>query len=247
MMELCSMHDDSDKLSNEQLTLLYSEMMNFQDLKPLIIDEVGKFIENLLSTNDTCVNVFKVFTPKCNTFYDNNQNVHSLCSETDKVALLLINDYGCKYKRPCWKRYINYFQTLESFEYHLFKPTQLFAAVLNCIASQPNNSKDLLIRLKQEMTDSLNKCLVGYIVRLLNVFRGYIPKYQVDMDLYEQERAKAYLLLNKHVNPYSDDILQQIEHLINNKTINITQEYLVKILNAYTGESWYMQDGLVKH
>lgn len=247
MMELCAMHDNSDTLSTESLAILYIEMMNYQDLKPLIIDEVGQFIEKLSSTNNSLVKSFQVFTPKSTTFYENDQNVHSLYSETDKIALLLIKDYGCKYTRPKWPKFVKYFATLESFEYNPYKLASLFAATLNCINNQPRNVRDeLMIRLRQEMTESINKCLVGYIVRLLNVFRGYISKYQVNVDSYEQERSRAYLLLNKHVNPYSDDILDQIESLINNKVIEIPQ-YLVEILNAYTGESWYIQDGLVKH
>jgi hypothetical protein len=247
MMELCSMHDNSHNLSNENLALLYFEMLNYQDLKPIIIDEVGKFITKLMKTNDSLVDVFKVFTPKTTTFYENNQNVHSICSSTDKIALLVIADYGCKYSRPKWRKYNIYFQTLESYDYHSFKLTRLFAAVLNCIKNQPSDiHKELMIRLKQEMSDSIDKCLIGYIVRLLNVFRGYITKYEVDIDSYEQERSKAYLLLNKHINPYSDDIMQQIQTLINNKVI-IIPHFLIEILNAYTGESWYMQDNVVKY
>lgn len=242
-MELCAMHDTSENLSVDKLALLYIEMMEFQDLKPLITEEVASFI----AANDMVDDRFKVFIPKTRTFYENDQNVHAVCSQTDKMALLLIHDYGCKYKRPKWTNFSSYFQRLESYDYDHFKPTCLFAATLNCIQHQDTAiRKELMTRLKQEMKDSINKCLIGYIVRLMNVFRGYIVKYQVDMDCYEQERARAYLLLNKYVNPYSDDILYQIETLINNKVVCIHEDHTIQILNAYTGECWINVDGLIK-
>lgn len=237
LMKLASLYDKDLFLSTKDRIHLYNTMLEYDELKSYGEMELGKIIPYLdfIKNSDR------------KTFYEKNHNVHDLCTNTVKVALDLIHNFGeGDYTRPAeFSNFSAFFSSLETHTFHAFCPKRLFTAVYNYAKKSPYRD-ELMKRISEEITESEGLCITGCIVRLVNVLRGYDDKFQVNLDAYETVKARTFYKLTKLINPYTDDILVQIENIVNSHQIKLPKKYALKILKAYTGESWIKKGKLLK-
>jgi len=243
-------------LFDGKITLIV-KMLRFEELKVFAFAELSKLIEKLTRDHDIKgLRMLKLvaynsgfelqaFVPMGKTFYDDSQNVHILSARTIEVAKWLIEKFGDKeYRRPSeFIGYDAFFDALESHSFHAFEPTQLFSAVYS-YTTRSRHVDELLCRMKQEMMDSHGLCVTGCIVRLVNALRGFDENVQVDLDLYEAAKTKAFHELTKSIDACGDNILEQIKDVVNKGVVSIPRRYALKILNSYTGEKWVVRKNI---
>lgn len=241
LRHLSSVYDRAETMTMDERVVLYREMMEYDELKLFAEEEITNLYEHFKRNKD--LNSLKLlgieqFVPKSKTFYEDGQNVHILSKSTVNVAKQLIAEYGQDpYFRPKeFKEYQQFFDDLEQHSFYAFDPKQLFMAVY-MYAINSRHSTELLIRIKEEISSAEGLCITGMVVRLINALRGFDTRFQVKLSRYEDALALTFYALNKVIDPF-EDVLHQIEEVINNGTVNIPPKYALKILKAYTGETW---------
>ena len=238
-------YDTDDMLDIDDRINLYRRMMDYDELRPFAIESVTKLVKEASGRELEKYRVFnlKMFIPHRVAFYDDEHNVHGLSAETVRVAINIINKWPCNYHRPRELSFPAFFTDLEQSVFYDFDPKKLFASIWMCVTSSPH-SCELKRRVNEELSDATGMCLTGCITRLVNVIRGFQPDFETIMDDYEYARSKVYYELNKHINPYEDDILNQIVTVVNSGTVSLPEKHALFILKAYTGETWRRIDGM---
>lgn len=198
-------------------------------------------------------NMLENWIPKMGkTLYFNPENVHVFSSEAIKVAKKIIKQYPQKYNRPYNSVFespnaYTYFELIENDPYYCgIKLTDLFASIW-CYISKHKLYSYFVQRLLQEIEESIDVCLSGRFVRLVNVINGVDENFTFFVKEQEYHQSYIFHLLNKHVNVLDlENFEQSVEECINTnidlikaiESNNIQKEGVIQILQNYTKTNW---------
>ncbi len=180
-------------------------------------------------------------------FYQKTHNVHIISGSTVANANRFIELYRSTYTgRPYDHVFFDTIESCPTYNDDSLNILDLFAAIYRFIEESAYKT-DLHRRLKEEMDDAVGTCLTGHVCRLFNVLRGYVDNdldvvIENDYDLY---RTKIFSNLTKVVNVYDDraKLLVDIKSIVNENLIDINDNFILSVLNEYTGEEWYRHNG----
>lgn len=148
---------------------------------------------------------------KSSSLYGDAQSAHNevICNESVRQALQLFEDTKHLSFSPDFERPVNtiIYQwygespttqvviTRISIDHTIFGSTdegkiftmaELFERVILYIQAHPETERILKERLYEEIQDMSNLCATGYVNRVMNIFRGVVDDYQVNIDFGEQ-------------------------------------------------------------
>jgi Leucine-rich repeat (LRR) protein len=187
-------------LSNNNISSLPIEIINCRYLKYLYfgdnpIEEIDiritRFIERMRNYNN-------------HGLFNNSQNIHSssIQQSTNKSINNLMKDIIIVKKEDlikelvllnpkCLDQLIEYLDIKDIHSTLLINFEDLFLRVLQRIILSEHKT-ELLIRLDDEMSDSMCKCFTGRLTRLVNVLVGFFD--DIEINISESERISAIIL-----------------------------------------------------
>lgn len=261
-------------LSNETLLvhydriLMYKELLEhttepeLKDLHISVVTSVHSYYREIVLRNnnyelDTMYTVLEKWIPKIGkTIYSNPENVHSFSEEAIKIAKKIIKQHPQKYHRPYYHNVFGllespivytYFELIENDpDFNGIKLTDLFASIWDYISKHKMYTY-FLQRLLQEIVDSIDVCLSGRFIRLVNVINGIDEFYNFFANIKEYNKSHIFHLLNVNVCMLDlENFPQNVEKCINTnvdlieaiKTHKIPVEDMTQILQNYTKTPW---------
>lgn len=90
-----------------------------------------------------------------------------------------------------------------------FTAYSLFTSVIKYINKSEHKS-ELIIRLKQEINEMDKLCISGHITRIINVFKGFDERFEVNMNFADQLKSVIKTLLSKEINKLEDSELHNM-------------------------------------
>ena len=203
------------------------------------------------------------------TIYQNSQNVHAFSKPAVRTAKLLIQEFQHSYfSFTDAKALTTVGAREEALEYFLFSPeikkylnllesdssyqgvflTDLFAAVW-FYTSKSGCQEFLRKRLLEEIKDSVDTCLSGKFIRLVNVINGVDENFSFTLQKTEYDKSYVFHQLNKLVDVCNwETITEQVQSYINDRidVKNISPEEIINILQSYTKGVWNYVNGTYK-
>lgn len=214
-------------------SLRYMMMRFQQDGDNVVADNV------VAADNETVNAAFNVPLSITKTIYNDKQNVHSFTDDTLAIAAKLVRLYPSEYTGRPWDH--SFFDKIESTRdcvYGDINVRDLFASTLKYI-NQSEHREDLMVRLREEMDESIDMCLSGHIVRLINTLRGFSSEFETTLDPYEYIKAKTFHSLNMKIDVFdTQNLIGQVESFVNDKSIELDRQYAIRILTDYTRCRW---------
>jgi len=265
LQQLLQLHDQEDTLNSQTRIKVYKDLLDittYLDLNDLqsdviqsvrayykILREKGCVFDLLLFEHTFQDQAYKTFgfitfTP---TVYDNPQNVHVFADPTTRAAKNIIKKYPAHYFRPTElanTEFDPFFQTIETTNsVHGIQLTKLFASIWLVITIK---DKNLVTRLIEEIKDTKDVCLTGYVVRLVNVLSGTLPGLGLQIEQREYNKSFIFHQINKNIDAFDVlNIQNQVKHIINNLVDkqDIPTSQVLYALEAYTKIKWYTVSG----
>lgn len=255
---------NENKLVHYERLLMYKNLLEqtknseLKDLHTDVVTSLHSYYQEIVVRNDNheidmLYNVLEKWIPKLGkTLYSNPENIHGFSTEAIRVAKKIIKQHPQKYQRPCDHVFdspiaTTYFRLIENdFLYNGIKLTDLFASIWDYISNHELYSY-FLERLLQEIEDSVNVCLSGRFVRLVNVINGVDENYQFFVKKQEYHKSYIFHLLNSHVSMLDlENFVQNVEECVNanadlikaTRSKELQKSEVIQILQNYTKTNW---------
>jgi len=169
-------------------------------------------------------------------FYENKQNAHDevLNQETIQKALLLFQD-TTKYHKADSNPYKEMPELLEEWygksdvldgiltrtkidntqfgdpDIRMFSISSLLYEILLFIQNaEPDLRENLKRRLFEEFEDVGGLCSTAYVMRFMNIFRGYVEKYEANIDFKDQLFSKVSIIVSEHFLRKGDRVPEEV-------------------------------------
>jgi hypothetical protein len=264
LTHLFSLLSKETELNYYDRILMYKDLLEhtldaeLKDLHTSVLENLHSYYKEIVFRNNdhelnTIYNLLGRRIPKMGkTLYFNPENVHVFSKEATEIALKIIKQYPQKYRRPRNSVFnsttmCSYFDLIESDRpYNGIELTDLFASIWEYIGK--HQLYDFFLRrLLQEIEDSVNVCLSGRFVRLVNVINGVDDDFVFSVSKQEYHQSYIFHLLNKHVNILDlENFEQNVEQCINTnadlvkttRSNDIQKEEVIRILQNYTKSEW---------
>lgn len=195
--------------------------------------------------------------------YNSKENVHIINSDTLKVAAQLVDDYytdDADVQREYSILLLNCPSSVvrnvsgaiqriqESTTKYGYGKAFTLSKLLLSVVSYIEQSKDkieLYKRLYEELADMDKKCSTGYIVRLINVLRGFSDKYEVNLPVKDQIYARLSILIENDLKTNEDIVADP--SLINEYVIKEKERYIKDLLQEYPSETKEVDNAIYKY
>lgn len=264
LTHLFSLLSRETELNYYDRILMYKNLLEhtsdpeLKDLHESVLTNLHSYYkERVFCNNDhelnTIYSLLGRWIPKTGkTLYFNPENVHVFSKAAIEVALKIIKQHPQKYRRPRNPVFnstttCKYFDLIESDRpYNGIELTDLFASIWEYIGK--HQLYDFFLRrLLQEIEDSVEVCLSGRFVRLVNVINGVDDDFLFSVAKQEYHQSYIFHLLNKHVNILDlENFSQNVEQCINTnadlikatRSNDIQKEEVIRILQNYTKSKW---------
>lgn len=247
MQILASFYDIEETLSFNQRIVLYEKMLTLEDLKHFAIESIKNWlpelpegkrrdVAQLLKTKFLPIPIF-------DTFFHDKQNVHILASSTTDVAKRLCDRFGDELTKTPQelKRFSGILKEIKRSEFE-FDGSKLLKAIWYVVSVSIHNI-EMLNRLKEELVECENVCLVGCVSRLINALRGFgLDEFETKINEYEIEKSRIFHKLSSMWD-VTDPDLKKIQTIVNSHPTEFSGKFILQILNDYTGTKWQMVDG----
>ena len=189
LTHLCSTLNKETELNYYDRILMYKNLLEqtldpeLKDLHTDVLTNLRSYYkESVLRNNDHELNTIYSLLERWilrieKTLYLNSENVHGFSNTATKIALKIIKQHPQKYCRPRNSVFnsittCKYFDLIESDSpYNGIELTDLFASIWEYIGKHQLYTF-FLRRLLQEIENSVDACLSGRFVRLVNVING---------------------------------------------------------------------------
>lgn len=247
-----------DRISMYKHLLEYTLDPELKDLHKSVLTSLNSYYKEITFRNNcheihTICSLLEKWIPKMGkTLYLNSENVHVFSKAATEIALKIIKQHPQKYCRPCNLVFnsitaCKYFNLIESDSpYNGIELRDLFASIWEYIGKH-QRSDFFLQRLLQEIEDSVEVCLSGRFVRLVNVINGVDDAFVLSVEKQQYNQSYIFHLLNKHVNILDlENFSQNVEQCVNTnadlikatRSNDIQKEEVIQILQAYTKSKW---------
>lgn len=258
---LITLFDQEHSLTHNVRVRMYEELLDAVTsdylLSTLLLDDILKglrqYCDELASSHDyhTIYKFEDTFSKwmhiPAKTVYHNPQNAHMFMTPAVQAAKEIMNKYPSVYiQRPFEHSFFDMIET-EVLVNGIHMPS-LFASVWEYISN--HKEKDLMTRLLEEMDDSVDMCLSGHLVRLVNSVKGFDNNsFHFNIELYEYNKARVFHLINKTLDLTTlDNFLERMQIALNgvlNEVINedISTHDILQILKDYSKHQWLFVDG----
>lgn len=264
LTHLFSLLSKETELNYYDRILMYKNLLEhtseseLKDLQASVLTDLHSYYkESVFRNNDhelnTIYNLLGRWIPKMGrTLYSNPENVHVFSKEATEIALKIIKQHPQKYRRPRNSAFNStmmclYFDLIESDRpYNGIELTDLFASIWEYIGK--HQLYDFFLRrLLQEIEDSVNVCLSGRFVRLVNVINGVDDDFVFSVSKQDYHQSSIFHLLNKRVDILDlENFEQNVAHCINTdadlvkatRSNDIQKEEVIRILQNYTKSEW---------
>jgi hypothetical protein len=249
---------DSDNQSPQERLQIYNGLLDADILREEVVPAMIELRQNLIRFGDVNIlnmldamdDIYDLQMPihKKPTGYEDTQNVHVFMEDCLQLADWLVKTFPTPYTRDLDCEFSDFIErhTDEfTYENNSFRLVDVFASLLAFI-EQSADKEELQKILQEEMRNSDDTCVGGHLSRMVNSIRGFPGVPFFPGNKFEHAKAKLFHELNSALK-FDDPntINEQIQTYVNTKMTQVYPE-ITKILQAYTGDEWVVQDGKVK-
>jgi len=239
--------------------LIPIEDINFEYLKSLLKNDqdIAEICDFFLTEN--IPEEYKLFgSQKLKTIkgvsknvFDSSQNLHDVSADIEHFVEIMM-EFDCSSLATLLMRFPNHEDIINriSIDNALYSSkaiTLLNLTLKSWTCIQLHKSRqELEKRFEQELNDMVDTCSSGHLIRLVNVFSGWIDSIKLDIKI--ELKSIIFYRLTKLINNLSDEdknnVINEIGSIDMNQQINI-QTKLLKYVSALHDELRKDYNGLI--